>query len=180
MAPKNPKKVGVQVGAEDPAVVAAREFRRSPEGREQANAEHTPHIRSAAHQALIDREFELEVAAVKANKNPRHAVAADRLSRWAKHPLLATEDTGLAEWAMRMTQRFGAATVAMWYLQLGWVMALAVARYGEAEDHWPTAFTDADRLRAEQWFIGGWTPEGVKFAAGASALGRPKLQARPS
>lgn len=136
-------------------------------------------VRGAAHQALIDREEGIRRAAEEAKRDPYPIVLADRLQRWTKQPILKVVPP-LKEWAAAMTSRFGAPTVRMWHVSVDWLTALAIARYGEAEDFWPQAFSDADLGRAAQWYAGAWVPEGVKFAAGAAAFGRASLEARPS
>lgn len=137
-------------------------------------------LRGQAHLELALREARIREAAGGGPLEQLRAVYADRARRWAAHQLVAKAPALVRQWAAAMTARFGSDTVRMWHGELGWIEALAVARYGEAEDYWPPAFAEGDLLRAAQWQMGSWVPEGVKFAAGASSMGRPKLTARPS
>lgn len=136
--------------------------------------------RGARHLELIVREARIREETGGGAVEQVRALYADRARRWAAHPLVAKASALVRQWAAGMAARFGSETVRVWGGELGWIEALAVARYGEAEDYWPPAFADGDLLRAAQWQLGTWVPEGVKFAAGASSLGRPKLIARPS
>ncbi len=47
-------------------------------------------------------------------------------------------------------------------MTLGWITALVVVRYGQAEYHWPDALTPDDVKRAKRW-LAGETPEGVRY-----------------
>jgi len=137
-------------------------------------------VRSARHVELIRREAGLRAQAEQDGVDPYRVITADRAVRWAAHVLIAKAPPLMKQWAGQMTAQFDSDTVRIWHTQLDWITALAIARYGEAEDYWPPAFTDGDLLRAAQWQLGAWVPEGVKFAAGAAAFGRPKLIVRPS
>lgn len=137
-------------------------------------------VRSPRHVEIVRREAALRAQAEQDGVDPYRLITADRATRWTTHPLIARASALLKQWAGQMTAQFDSDTVRIWHTQLDWITALAVARYGEAEDYWPPAFTDGDLLRAAQWQMGAWVPEGVKFAAGASALGRPKLIVRPT
>lgn len=133
------------------------------------------HVRGAAHQALIDREDAIHAEARKAGRDPYTMIVADRLARWAQHPCVTRATPLMREWAAEMASRFQSPTVRIWAVTVDWLTALAIARYGEAEDFWPSEFTADDRTRAAQWFVGSWVPEGVKWAAGARSM----LKARP-
>lgn len=139
------------------------------------SAEFERHVRSAAHQALIDREDSIHDAAKEAGRDPYAMIVADRLARWAKHRCVTGAEPLLREWAAAMASRFQSPTVRIWAVTVDWLTALAIARYGEAEDYWPDTFTADDQHRAGQWYVGVWVPEGVKWAAGAATMmrGRP-------
>ncbi len=132
-----------------------------------------PTVRSRRHQAIIDREA-LFVAELGAQALP--AIVKDRLERWREEPLITNAGEDARTWAELMTRRYGAPTVGIWHARLPWLIALAVARYGEAEDCWPAAFTPADTARAAQWYTGRWAPPGVLFYAGRAG----PLEARPT
>jgi hypothetical protein len=59
----------------------------------------------------------------------------------------------LADWAQRMTKRYGP-VVKVWRNRLPWLSALMVVRYGEDPIQWPPAFTDEDIDRADAWARG--------------------------
>lgn len=137
-------------------------------------------IRSAKHLKLIQREDTIRKQAQLDGRDPHLLIIADRLARWATHALIAAAPPVVHEWAVNMVSRYGAPRVRIWHTTVDWITALAIARYGEAEDFWPPTFQDGDLLRAAEWHAGAWVPEGVKFAAGASSFGRSKLVVRPS
>lgn len=135
-------------------------------------------VRSAKHVELIRREAAVRQQAETDGVDPYRAIAADRAERWAKHPLIVGATPLMKQWASQMTAQFDSDTVRIWHTRLPWLTALAVARYGEAEDYWPPAFSDGDVLRAAQWQLGAWVPEGVKFAAGGASLASGRLSLR--
>jgi hypothetical protein len=133
-----------------------------------------PAFRSAAHRAIAEREAKIAADAIERRVDPYPLICADRRARWAKTPAVAKASADFREWAQRMTARYGSTAVRIGHVELGWIEALLVARYGEAEDYWPTALTPEDAERAGQWYVGAWVPEGVKFAAGASGSFRAR------
>ena len=76
-----------------------------------------------------------------------------------------TISDGLKGWAADMTARFGP-LVQVWNHRLDWITALAVVRYGEAVDHWPSDFSEDDERRAWKWLKEGTPPEGVAYLEG--------------
>lgn len=135
----------------------------------------SPVVRSAQHQALIDRERVVAEARAAAGIDAQlEAITADRAARW-KALLAGREETAeIRQWAADMAVVHGVGTipsalVQIWRNRVPWLTALYIARYGEAEDFWPPHLTTGDLLRARSWLRGDH-PEGV----GTSPAGRPK------
>lgn len=89
------------------------------------------------------------------------AVQADRIERWRPIVAAMVVPEQLKAWVGQMEAAFGPLLL-VHGAKLNWVTALLVARYGEAEYHWPTSFNDDDVLRAWRW-LGGDTPDGVTY-----------------
>lgn len=120
--------------------------------------------RSEAHKALADREALLyEAHKDRGQDAVLDAIRADRRARWAELLEGREESAGVREWAASMTTLYKSGEVQIWKIRLPWITALYVARYGEAEDHWPSALTPDDLVRAGRWFRGDH-PEGVHYA----------------
>lgn len=117
--------------------------------------------RGAEHEALIERERVLVAAAGGSLEKALAALAVDRAQRWRALLEAREETAAVREWATKMTLLYGVPRVRIWNNVLPWVVALYVAKYGEAEDAWPEALTEEDALRAERWFLGD-APEGVR------------------
>lgn len=91
------------------------------------------------------------------------SIAADRRVRWAEATAATTVPDVLKVWELEMQTRFGD-TVQVWRTAgLSWLTALLVARYGEAEYHWPLTLGIEDVRRAYAWTRGN-VPEGVRWA----------------
>lgn len=103
----------------------------------------------------------LEMAQPATEYDVLKAITADREGRWSQ----LLPDLGIPEalkaWAFRMADAHGP-KVRVWRNTLDWMLALMVVRYGEAESHWPDAFTDDDVRRALLWEAGD-TPNGVTY-----------------
>ena len=68
----------------------------------------------------------------------------------------------LSGWVAQMTARHGP-KVRVHRGTYSFLAALGIARYGEAPDHWPAAFSEEDVIRAKRWLYNGNVPEGVTY-----------------
>ena len=89
-------------------------------------------------------------------------IARDRAARWA--PILSAiiVPPELTDWAQAMTDRHGP-KVKIWRNTMDWIGALVVARYGEAEYHWPERLDKEDIMRAHRWLYRNDAPEGTEY-----------------
>ena len=95
--------------------------------------------------------------------DPIWTIANDRSERWATYLQEHETRQEILDWADAMTALHG--PVCRFYNNtVGWVIALLITRYGEAEYHWPTeGFTTEDISRAERWQKRGEMPTGCHY-----------------
>jgi hypothetical protein len=126
-------------------------------------------FRSDAHRALAEREQLIaQHHQVRGQDAVFEAIAADRASRWAALLKDREESAEIRSWAANMMLLFGSPDrpqpfVRSYRTVVPWITALYIARYGEAEDHWPAALTHEDWLRAQHWLEGKYKPDGVVY-----------------
>lgn len=110
---------------------------------------------------LAERERRIYEAAKDSKQNPFDLISADRIERWsAIIPEIDIPDE-IHLWKDAMQKKHGP-SVLVHGMTLGWITALVVVRYGQAEYHWTDALTPDDVKRAKRW-LAGETPEGVRY-----------------
>lgn len=110
---------------------------------------------------LAERERLIYATAIQSGQNAFALISADRIARWnAIIPEIAIPDY-THEWKEAMQKKHGP-SVLVHGMALGWITALIVVRYGQAEYFWPGALTADDLKRATRW-LAGETPEGVRY-----------------
>lgn len=110
---------------------------------------------------LAERERRIYQTARDSKQSPAELIAADRIERWnAIIPEIAIPDE-IHPWKEAMQKKHGP-SVLVHGMTLGWITALVVVRYGQAEYFWPDALTPDDLKRARRW-LAGETPEGVRY-----------------
>lgn len=78
-------------------------------------------------------------------------LAKMRRAAYEEHVASMEIPQGLKDWADRMGEHYGN-KIKVWHAeQSSWITALMISRYGEAVEHWPTAFTEDDVRRADEW-----------------------------
>lgn len=89
-------------------------------------------------------------------------LAGMRRAAYREHVAAMTIAPSMGALIEQLTQRHGE-RVKVWHNVVSWPVALMIARYGEAPEHWPTEFT-ADDERRVQNLLSGRMPmfEGVK------------------
>lgn len=97
-------------------------------------------------------------------------VLLDRSQRYAAHLEQMTVTPDMVQWAIAMSRQYGP-YVKVWHYVADWLTALLIIRYGEEPDAaqstdpnftgWPLAFTDEDRVRANELLGGVKWPEKV-------------------
>ena len=112
------------------------------------------------HDEIVAREQAVYDAAIAARTSPIEALSADRALRWAAIVPTIVRPQALTDWAARMTALHGP-FCKMHYGIVGWITGLLICRYGEAEYHWPTEFSERDVIRALEWERGK-LPEGCR------------------
>lgn len=127
---------------------------------------------------IIEREQRVFADAVEKKQDPAWWIAKDRAERWAEFLSDFPVRKEIAEWALAMqvkhsrvkvvdsvpVQVFDGATCRYHNNVVGWVLALLICRYGEAEYHWPVdGFTDDDVKRSNQWLLGKTPADGVVY-----------------
>ena len=109
---------------------------------------------------LADREHAI-TALYDTDAERLAAIHADRRERFTAIVAQFALPTPFRNWAAAMTMRYGPACL-VWGQQYDWIIALLIARYGEAEYFWPDALTQEDWERASHWWDGD-TPNGVRY-----------------
>ena len=109
------------------------------------------------------RELEIGSAAAKNGKDPAREIAKDRAKRWAELVPTIEVPVALEAWVVSMTAEHGPTCDYHNHRNVGWVTALLICRYGEAEYFWPSDFSEKDVARAAEW-LGGKTPTGVEYS----------------
>lgn len=112
---------------------------------------------------LAERERQIYAAAKDSKQNAFDLIAADRIARWNAIMPEIPIPPELEAWKGVMQQKHGPAVI-VHGMTLGWITALMVVRYGQAEYHWPYEFSTDDVKRARRW-VAGETPEGVRYPA---------------
>lgn len=112
------------------------------------------------HDEIVARETAVYDAAIAARTSPIEALSADRALRWAAVVPTIVRPQALTDWAGRMIAAHGPAC-RIHYSIVGWITGLLICRYGEAEYHWPTEFSEGDLSRALEWERGN-LPEGCR------------------
>jgi hypothetical protein len=111
--------------------------------------------------ALRERELAV-IQGAQTDAERFERIRLDRLERWQAFLAELEVPPALQAWADQMEARYGP-KVRVWRNTVGWIMALLVARYGEAEYNWPAEFTEDDLSRARAWLYKGKTPNGVEY-----------------
>lgn len=97
-----------------------------------------------------------------------------RKDAYARHVAAMEVPAVLADWAEKMTKRYGP-LLKVWKQRLSWLEALMVVRYGEDPMQWPPSFGPDDIDRALAWHKGrrirgntqkGTLPRGVEYLDG--------------
>lgn len=115
------------------------------------------------------RKRELAIVARGHDDDERYElVRLDRLERWTAFLDEMQEPEWLVAWAETMTVLHGP-KLKIHRNKVGWIMALLIARYGEAEYFWPAAFSNKDRQRAYSWLYRGIVPSGVAYIVAREA-----------
>lgn len=110
---------------------------------------------------LAERERLICEAAKESKQNPFDLISADRIERWNAILLEIAIPDEIHQWKDAMQKKHGPAVVVHGMI-LGWINALFVVRYGQAEWFWPGALTADDLKRAQRW-LAGEIPEGVRY-----------------
>lgn len=109
---------------------------------------------------IIEREKMIYDESLKKRQDPVWNIAQDRKMRWTEFMLSFPVRQEIVDWEKEMTASNGTSVVRMFQSTVGWVVALLICRYGEAEYHWPDdGFSDDDVTRAKEW-ANGKSPEG--------------------
>ncbi|MDT7040848.1 phage tail fiber protein [Candidatus Nitronereus thalassa] len=98
----------------------------------------------------------------KQNALPYPELCALRSGAFTEHVEAMAVPQALKEWAALMQARIDGGVKVHHVVYKSWLVALMVVRYGEAIDHWPSAFSEDDVRRAKQW-MEGKTPYGVSY-----------------
>ena len=110
---------------------------------------------------IISRENRICSDAMDAKQDPIFWIARDRKQRWSEYLKDLVVRDEITNWVEVMKKQHGESCRAF-NSTVGWVVALLICRYGEAEYHWPNqadGFTDEDVARADEW-RSGRIPEG--------------------
>lgn len=110
--------------------------------------------------------------------HPYIAQLEERLDGYAAHMATMVPSPEIAAWAQSMAAKFGP-KAGVWNVgkmvvmneqivdltpfAYDWATALMIVRYGEAVEHWPSAFSAADVARAQRWLDGSDMPPGVNY-----------------
>jgi len=110
------------------------------------------------------RELKVYETATKNGKDPSREIAKDREKRWVEIVQTISVPPAIESWVADMTVSHGPTCDFYSNRNVGWITALLICRYGEAEYFWPEGFTDLDAARAADW-LSGKTPSGVEYTS---------------
>lgn len=117
------------------------------------------------HDEIVTRERNLYDACIQQSRDPVFAIAQDRAARYAEYLAELVVRPDIAIWEQQMVVLHG--PVCRFYNStVGYLVALLITRYGEAEYHWPdpsVGFTDEDAARAQRWLLRGEIPTGCFY-----------------
>lgn len=115
------------------------------------------------------------VTAVKPDQSGYQRLLELRKAAYIAHVAAMSVPASLKGWAAAMAAAHGK-TVKVWAQELGWLEALAVARYGEEPSVWPDAFDANDVKRAMRWAVKNRWPLGVeRIVPGINGFARAAL-----
>lgn len=120
-------------------------------------------IKKLTHDQILEREKALHTTEQDEGRMPYAAILEDRRQRWAAYIDAMPAQGWLTEWVAAMTVKYGPTVKVRRVARCGWVLALLLVRYGEAEYHWPDdgMFTEDDERRAAGWLRGSYWPPDV-------------------
>lgn len=117
------------------------------------------------HDEIVTRERGLYDACIEQSRDPVFAIAQDRKVRYDAYLSELVVRPDVAVWSSQMEVLHG--PVCRYYNStVGYIVALLVCRYGEAEYYWPdpsAGFTDEDVARANEWLRRGDIPSGCYY-----------------
>lgn len=117
------------------------------------------------HDEIVTRERGIYDLCVEQSRDPIFAIAKDRAARWDAYRAALVVRDEIVAWETSMAANHGP-ECRFYNSTVCWVVALLIARYGEAEYHWPepeNGFTDEDVARAKKWFVNGAIPTGCFY-----------------
>lgn len=108
-----------------------------------------------------DDDTALMMAGGDRDRAALETITTDRLIRYEAEIAGMDVPDALKAWAVDIQARFGNAKVQIWNNRVSWLTALMIARWGEAECHWPDSFGEDEVRRAWRWYAKNETPEGI-------------------
>ena len=122
-------------------------------------------VKVLTHDEIVVRERAIFDLSIGQSRDPVFAIAQDRAKRWAEYLSALVVRPEIEQWVLAMNAAHGE-TCRFYNSTVGWIVALLICRYGEAEYHWPKVdegFTTEDVERAQKWLLRNEIPTGCFY-----------------